>query len=192
MTRQPDKTKSILQAVEHSEQRSPLFWWMVEHHDELRAASADRRIPWKAFCERATAEGLTDTRGRPPTERNARETWRVARIFVAQAAARRAHAESTPSRSGSVFPSRVPPNWRPEEVQPHRTGPPIGASASVSAGAPASSDQLPLPARPLASTSVSPFADTRTKEEIDAHIREQDAKMDEMIARHDRRYKFGG
>jgi len=174
MTRQTNKTKSILRAVQRSNLRSPLFWWMVEHHDEIEAASAGQRISWKAFCERASAEGLTDTRGRPPTERNARETWRVARAAVA---AQRRAAAAKPSRPGSVYPSRISPDWRPQEVLPPAvTTPASSLPALASAGAgPAAlpAPNVPRPAQQAGPRLLVPFADNRTQEEIDAYVDEQ-------------------
>ena len=64
-----------------------MFRWMVEQHDEMVAASMGKRIRWGAFCAKAAAKGLTDTRGQPPSERNARETWFQARKAVAIARA---------------------------------------------------------------------------------------------------------
>jgi hypothetical protein len=97
MSRQKRDTEAILRTIERSEQRSSLFWWMVERHDEILQASERQRISWPAFCAEAAKRGLTDTRGRPPSEGNARETWRQARIAVANA--RKADA-AKPFREG--------------------------------------------------------------------------------------------
>ncbi len=104
--------KAILNAVSRGADRSPLFWWMVVEHDAI-LASARSRIHWKTFCDAAAKHGLTDTKGRPPTERNARETWRQARIAVAR---ERAGAAKLPKRSKPL--SRISPDWRPEVVPP--------------------------------------------------------------------------
>jgi hypothetical protein len=97
MTRRKRDIRAILRTIEQSEERSPLFWWMVEHHDDMVQASTGTRIRWAAFCAEAARKGLTDTRGRPPTERNARETWLQARKAVA---AGRAKLEAAPPRGG--------------------------------------------------------------------------------------------
>ena len=65
MTRRKRDTRAILRTIEQSEERSPLFWWMVEHHDDMVQASTGTRIRWAAFCAEAARKGLTDTRGRP-------------------------------------------------------------------------------------------------------------------------------
>ncbi len=84
--------------------------------DEILQASERQRISWPAFCAEAAKRGLTDTRGRPPSEGNARETWRQARIPVANA--RKAEAAKPPPRVGAVYPSRIPKDWRPTIVPP--------------------------------------------------------------------------
>ncbi len=108
--------KSIFRSVERDERRSPLFWWMVDHHDQMLKAADGRPINWAAFCLEAAAIGLTDTRGQPPKERNARETWSQARKAVARA--REREAATAPPKPGSIYPSRTPADWRPEPVTP--------------------------------------------------------------------------
>ena len=107
--------KAMLDAISRGENRSSLFWWMVENHDHI--AGADRsRIHWKTVVARATALGLTDTTRKPYTEDNARQTWRRARASVAKA-----RAMSTQVAAVGVIsrpPSRMSPDWRPQEVIP--------------------------------------------------------------------------
>ena len=117
MTRRNRDTKAILKTIEHSEQRSSLFWWMVKNHDELVKAAERTRIKWASFCAETSRRGLTDTRGLPATERNARETWRQARKHVAAARAEAAaKAAAKPPRP--VYPSRMPPDLRPANAPP--------------------------------------------------------------------------
>lgn len=103
-------TNAILKRVARSERRSPLFHWMVEHHDELIEASSRDGILWTSFCEEVTKKGITDTRGRPPTEHNARKTWAQARRAV-----REARAEVAAEPPKPVYPSRMP-RWTPPEI----------------------------------------------------------------------------
>jgi hypothetical protein len=114
MPRQRRITKAILDTIAHGEDRSPLFWWMVENHDEIIASARGRRMQWRTFCAEISRHGLTDTRGGPPTERGAREVWMQARRAVAQARQREQHSPS-PQRK---FPSRISPDWRPTIVSP--------------------------------------------------------------------------
>ena len=140
MSRRKRDSQAILRTIERSEQRSSLFWWMVERHDEILQASERQRISWPAFCTEAAKRGLTDTRGRPPSEGNARETWRQARIAVANA--RKAEAAKPPPRVGAVYPSRIPKDWRPTVV------PPIAPSSGpAGSGLPAVVAKPGMPAR---------------------------------------------
>jgi len=118
MKHAPRQSRTILATIARSAARSPLFWWMVDHHDDIIAAVAGQRMRWPAFCAEATRIGLTDTRGRPVTERNARETWRQARRTVSQAQLLRAAATSpSPQPLARIAPERqaplVPPPTRP-------------------------------------------------------------------------------
>jgi hypothetical protein len=112
MPRRSKNTRAVLRTIQRSERRSTLFWWFVENHDEVQKAAQAARIDWTSFCSEAAKRGLTDTRGRRPTERNARETWRQARRAVSEA--RSQEAAQGPPRKGSVYPSRLPKDWRPQ------------------------------------------------------------------------------
>jgi hypothetical protein len=112
MSRNRKGLRAVLREIACSADRSALFWWMVEHHDELAQAAQGRRLRWKPLCERFAALGLTDVKGRVPSERTARATWGRARRAVAEARERAAaKRESAPKRK---YPSRVSPNWRPQ------------------------------------------------------------------------------
>ena len=65
--------RAVLREIAHSAERSPLFWWMVEHHDELAQAAEGRRLRWKQLCERFAGLGLTDVNERVASERTARD-----------------------------------------------------------------------------------------------------------------------
>jgi hypothetical protein len=110
MARRKRDTKAILRIIERSEERSPLFYWMVEHHDEILQAAGGKRIRWAPFCAKAVALGLVDTRGQAPTERNARETWAQARRAMQEA---RAELEARPEKP--IYPSRMP-KWTPPAI----------------------------------------------------------------------------
>jgi hypothetical protein len=49
--------RAVLREIAYSADRSALFWWMVEHHDELAHAAQGRRLRWKPLCERFAALG---------------------------------------------------------------------------------------------------------------------------------------
>jgi hypothetical protein len=123
MTNGRRQTKAILKAIARGEDRSSLFWWMVEHHDEILAAAEGRRIQWGTFCAEATRLGLTDTKGKPPTTRNARETWRQARRAVEEA------RERTMAKGPSTAGEQIPLADLPGLAAPgRRAAPPGGRS----------------------------------------------------------------
>jgi hypothetical protein len=105
----------VLREITHSADRSSLFWWMVENHDELANAANGRRLQWTRLCAQFAELGLTDANGNPASEWTARKTWERARRAVAKArelaAAKR---EAMPKRK---YPSRVSPDWRPQVVE---------------------------------------------------------------------------
>jgi len=163
-------TRTTLQIIARSDARSPLFWWMVDHHDEIIAAFAGERIRWTAFCAEVTRLGLTDTRGRPPTERNARETWRQARRMVARAKLRQAAAAPLPKLSSPIAPDRQTPLVPPP---PTRLAVP-----------PATIGAVPMPA----GSHILGRADCRSPEEAQAEI---DRVFAQLAALDRRRFPFG-
>ncbi len=151
MTRTQRGLKAVLKAITRSSERSSLFWWMFDHHDQLIAAAEGRRMRWGPLCERFAALGLTDAIGKPASVRTARETWRQVRAAVGAARSRAAAKEAArlPDRlAGRTNPSRMPPNWRPEVVPPA----PLATALPVAPGersAPAGTAAAPVPpARP--------------------------------------------
>jgi hypothetical protein len=114
MGKQAIDLADILRASVRANERSPLFRWFYEHHDEVWAALAGRRILWRAFCALFDEAGLTDATGKPPTERTARQTWYRVRREVAKHQPARASDET--SKAVARFPSRFPPDWQPTPV----------------------------------------------------------------------------
>jgi hypothetical protein len=143
MARRKRDTKAILRIIERSEERSPLFYWMVEHHDEMLEAAGGKRIRWAPFCAKAVAHGLVDTRGQAPTERNARETWAQARRAVQEA---RAELAARPAKP--VYPSRMP-KWTPPAILEA-----IAASNPAVEGAGARGAIVPVAAAPSTGTAL--------------------------------------
>jgi hypothetical protein len=117
MARQNRDTKAIMNSVQRNRLRSNLFRWMVRHHDSIHERWNGERIDWRTFSAELAELGLTDTKGKPATEGNARETWRQARKVVAKArAAAAAKAAVKPPRP--VYPSRIAKYARPENAPP--------------------------------------------------------------------------
>ncbi len=188
MSRDQTGLRAVLREIAQSAERSSLFWWMVEHHQALTEASKDRRLPWRSLCVRFAELGLADATGKPATPETARLTLRRARKAIAEAQRRAAAAK--PSRPGSVYPSRISPDWRPQQVvPPAMTTPASSLPALASAGA----GPAALPAPHVPRPAQLPFADDRTQEEIDAYVDEQLSLIDEELKAYDRkRFGFGG
>lgn len=111
MGKQPLNIDAILATVSRPGDRSPLFCWLYEHHDELAEALQGRRILWRAFCALFIEVGLKDANGNTPTERTARETWYQVRREVSRQRAVRVTIQAM--RSGPPMPSKAPPTWQP-------------------------------------------------------------------------------
>ena len=116
MSRNRKGLRAVLREITQSADRSSLFWWMVEHHDELKTTASGRRLQWAALCTRFAELSLTDINGKPASPRTARETWLRARRAVEEA--NRRLAAKPPARVGAVYPSRIPKEWRPTVVPP--------------------------------------------------------------------------
>lgn len=142
MTRQ-QTYQAILGEVAHGGDRSPLFWFLVEQHDELVEHAAGKRMCWDTLCKRFAEHGLTDRRGAQAKPETARKTWLRVRRFVAQTRARKQAADAL-KKPVQTYPSSRPPDWRPEVV-PQTPG---VAQRQTVAQHPvvASPMQLPMPA----------------------------------------------
>ncbi|MBN9560452.1 MAG: hypothetical protein J0H14_06935 [Alphaproteobacteria bacterium] len=111
MPKSKRQLKAILPVLERGGERSSLFWWMLDHHDEMVAAANGRRPRWKQLCTKFEGLGLTDGFGKPPSPEAARRTWR----HVRKLAADKPKADEAPGRKP---PSRISPDWRPQEATP--------------------------------------------------------------------------
>ena len=149
MARRGKSLRAIVTEISRSGERSSLFWWLVDHHDEIVQASQGRRLQWEALSKRFAEAGLTDLSGKPATPHTARITWQRVRRMVAEARERQAAA--APRRVGSVMPSRVPKDWRPPLVEIRREQP-------MAAAVPAP-PSLPAPADPAALAASDPMSE---------------------------------
>jgi hypothetical protein len=116
MTKTPLDIDAVVKAVTRPNERSTLFRWLYEHHDELVEAVKGKRIIWRAFCALFADAGLVNGNGRTPTERTARETWYRVRREVARQAAIRDTVQTM--RSIPAMPSQTPASWQPPVVAP--------------------------------------------------------------------------
>ena len=105
--------RAILTQVGQSADRSSLFHWMVEHHNELLANAKGRKMNWVELCVSFGTLGLTNQQGEIATERTARETWYRARKEVARLRAYAARHAATDFSDRSLMPSAAPAARRP-------------------------------------------------------------------------------
>src|SRR5271165_2251872 len=170
--------------------RGQIYSWLRAHHEAVAERLASQEATWPSLAAEMTTHGVTGRRGNPPSANAVLKVWqrvcgdlRKAEIADAE---RRAAAATKASRSGSVYPSRISPDWRPQEVvPPAEPRPALPTSAPARASAPA----LPAPPVPqlpsTGGTPRSPFADNRTQEEIDAYVDEQLSLIDEELKAYD-------
>ena len=116
----------MLKDVSRPDNRSALFWWLLENHDGIIAAAAGRGLRWQTLCAHFETLGLTDTTGKTPTLRNARETWAQVRREIARLRSGEKAAAPIPAH-----PSRLPATWRPVEVDPEAAPPPVALRVGV-------------------------------------------------------------
>ena len=105
--------RAILTQIEQSADRSSLFHWMVEHHDDLLAKAKGRKLMWVDLCVTFRVLGLTNQQGEIATEQAARQTWYRARKEVARLRAYAARKAATGLSGRSLMPSAAPASWRP-------------------------------------------------------------------------------
>jgi hypothetical protein len=113
MGRYGKSLRAVVSEITRSGDRSTLFWWLVDHHDEIACAAKGRRLRWVALCAQFTAAGLTDMNGKSASVATARRTWFRVREMVAEAREREASAAAPTKRVGATPPSRISKGWRP-------------------------------------------------------------------------------
>ena len=115
MARDRKGLRAVVREISQSADRSTLFWWLVTHHDDLVEAGDGRRLQWVALSALRGAR-VDGPDWKPASEEVARLTWH--RVRKAVAAERARQREKPPRRPDSVFPSRIPKDWRPQVVPP--------------------------------------------------------------------------
>jgi hypothetical protein len=119
-------------ASSESPLRSSLFHWLVRHHELITCSLTGRRVNWQPLRAAAEEAGVTDHRGRAPTDRVIRDTWRKVRRHVAG----RAAADSGPQVVSAA------PAARPGPATRTPAGAPPSPSNSSRAIAPVSTPAL--------------------------------------------------
>jgi hypothetical protein len=156
-SRQSKKSiEEVLKRVARPAWRSPLFWWLIEHHDALRQNEAEtgRGAPWRELCVDFVELGITLADGRPVKPATAKRTWQRVRKEVVRVEERRARERAErearraadprrnmPSRFTGSFPApladRQPPrvDVRPLPLSPKPVAE-VGSGLTVMPGGP--------------------------------------------------------
>src|ERR1700691_5651407 len=129
--------EEVLKRVARPAWRSPLFWWLVEHHDEVRRDEAEtgRGVPWRELCVDFVGMGITLADGRPVKPATAKKIWQRVHKEVVRVEERRAQEraerearraadprQNMPSRFTGSFPApladRQPPRGGARPLAP--------------------------------------------------------------------------
>ena len=114
-------TQDVLKRVARPAWRSPLFWWLAEHHDALRQNEAEtgRGVPWRELCLEFVGLGITLADGRPVKPATARITWQRVRKELVRVEERRARERAERERRAATNPRRdMPSQFRKGEYGP--------------------------------------------------------------------------
>ena len=166
--------RAILKDVERGPQRSPLYWWLVDHHDEVATAAGGGRIVWGPLLAKFAKLGLTNRDGKPLDSRIASDTWAQVRRDVNERRGRKAGNQGV-----KRHPSRLPADWRPT---------PVGTPAL---DRPERFDRLATPPPPHPSAAAtdgnaSPTPETADGLVPDEVVREKLAKLRRTLQHEDR------
>lgn len=178
--RRPRRRRGVFEEAAEPGTRSPLFWWMMRHHDRLAASLTGRRPSWEGLAAEFAALGLTDQRGQPASPAVARQTWLRARKAAAAAAREREREAAERRARASVPPARRKPGSVPAYVLPDPT-PPV----PVPAARPAALVPSASPAAPPADGE-----DEFTPEERE-RIRVQTEKIMGQLRKSDEKFRLG-
>lgn len=80
--------------ISRSQERSPLFWFLLENYEWINEQANGRRLPWKKLCVRFEEMGVTNRVGNFPEPRAAKLTWQRVRKEVARMTLRAEAAEA--------------------------------------------------------------------------------------------------
>jgi len=112
--------EQIRQDIAQPDDRSSLFWWMLDNHAWMVEAGGGRRMRWGKLCSHFAALGLTDRTGKPATRGGARQTWLRVRRDIEAARNRTIEARAANTAEPDArkqFPSRLPVDLRPKIVE---------------------------------------------------------------------------
>ena len=105
--RKNPKTDRLIQLTRETT-RTPLFWLLHDHYDQLSETWRGHRVRWPVVCGWVAACGITDKQGRALQPGAVKMTWRR----VCAAKAEEQAAEPAPVRSAYARPQPAPARTR--------------------------------------------------------------------------------
>ena len=141
---------AILKIAARGPERSSLFYYLYDNHDEIARASAGRRIRWEPMAVSFISLALTDGDGKPASAATARKTWGKVRKEVLKQRTLRATGMLPGAASRQ---KKLPADWRPSGfAQPNAPSPSGGVhpGSQMAALAPA----LPMQPDPSPSAGI--------------------------------------
>ena len=103
-TRSPKAVKQVAALIERGPRHSTLYYWLLDHHDELARAAEAGPIHWAPLCARFASLGLTDQNGAAASPATARQTWLRVRQAVQRARLVRATGMKPRANRSTVAP----------------------------------------------------------------------------------------
>ena len=104
----PNAVRQVAALIERGPVHSTLYYWLLDHHDELARAAGVDPIHWGPLCEQFASLGLTDQNGAVASPATARQTWLRVRKAVQRARLVRATGIKPRASGSSVVPPSIP------------------------------------------------------------------------------------
>jgi len=115
---------AVLKNIARGPERSSLFYWLYDLHDQIVQAAVGRRIRWEPIQAQAIELGLTDGANKPPTAERVRQTWYFVRKEVVKQRALRVAGGNRLSLTAKA--KRAPATWLPPALAQPSAPPPLG------------------------------------------------------------------
>jgi hypothetical protein len=151
--------------------RGEVYSWLRAHHSQVAERLSSEQWSLTDLAGEVVRNGLRGRDGVTPTAKAVTKVWQRVCRDVAKAEALKAKKKRP---IGGKFPSRIPPNWRPEVVAPPPIRPALPAPVQAGAGASQADDDENL-----------------TPEQRENRAR-TNATLDRLFEEHDRKFRFGG
>lgn len=113
----------ILKAIARGPERSPLFYYLYDNHDDIVRAAMGRRIRWEPLAASLKDLALLDGAGQPPTPQTTRKTWWKVRKEVLK---HRTLRSTGMLPRAAVKPKKPSADWLPPALAQSNAPPPLG------------------------------------------------------------------